>query len=393
MRVALITHQFPSREHPYISDWAAALQQAGVELLVLAESRSNEKNNTAIGNLRIGYFNPVKKSEFHQPGNFLRISSVFFSPARWMHALQTLKSVEQKPRTRIRKLYEYFPWLNERVDLVHFNAPQLAVRRFELGKLFDAPVIVSFRGQDMTFHPQRYDQILEQADHLHFISNHLVEEARRRGYPGGKHTLIPPAIDTTFYSPSSSLLQSGDRSVFRIFTAARLEWIKGFDYAIHSMALLIHKGWNLQYFIAGDGPMHDAILYATRQLGIEDRVHFLGWQSPEAVRDQMQSADLYLLTSVGEGFNNSVVQAQACGLPVVCSDVGGLPENIQDGVTGLLAQNRNSWDVAEKMERLLQDTPTRRRMAINARQHAVEHFDLSKNINQFICMYRSVLHI
>jgi glycosyltransferase involved in cell wall biosynthesis len=88
-----------------------------------------------------------------------------------------------------------------------------------------------------------------------------------------------------------------------------------------------------------------------------------------------------------------VVQAQACGLPVVCSDVGGLPENIQDGVTGLLAQNRNSWDVAEKMERLLQDTPTRRRMAINARQHAVEHFDLSKNINQFICMYRSVLHI
>lgn len=390
MRVALVTHQFPSREHPYISDWASALQRAGIDLLVLAESKS-ENTGGKRESLNVKVFNQLNTSVFFQRENIQRLPTVVCSPSRWMNAIRILANAEEKPRTIARKLFEYLPFLNEQADLVHFNAPQIAVRRFELGKIFNAPVIVSFRGQDMTLHPQRYDRILLQADHLHFISRHLIDEAYRRGYPGGKHTLIPPAIDTTFYKPAQLPAHRIKPSTYKIFTAARLEWVKGFEYAVHSVAILAHKGWDVQYYIAGDGSMLDAIAYAARQLDVEDRVYFLGWLKPDEVRNHMQSADLYLLTSVQEGFNNSVVQAQACGLPVVCSDVGGLSENIRDGETGLLAKCRDPWDVAEKMERVLQEIPLQQRLAKAARQNAVEHFDLNKNITQYVAMYRRVL--
>src|SRR5690606_12023489 len=126
------------------------------------------------------------------------------------------------PRRTIRALYEYLPLLNRKYDVVHFNAPQIAIRRLEMGAMFKAKTIVSFRGQDFSFHPQRYDRLLRDIDHLHFISNHLLNEAIQRGYARTKHTLISPMVNTDFYRPCSEASASPSIGRFRVFTAARL---------------------------------------------------------------------------------------------------------------------------------------------------------------------------
>lgn len=384
MRVGLVVHRFPSPEHPYILDWVMKIWQSDIDLVVIAEK--TVKNDRAFKNLR--RINLVSEPEF---GSLLTgMVSMFLHPLKFLSMLNVLRVSESgKWLTILRKAFEYLPLLTEDFDLIHFNAPQIAERRFELKNIFRAPVLVSFRGQDFTYYPDRYDRLLKGSTHLHFISQFLIGQASRRGYKGLKHELILPMVDVDFYSPSNSKMDSERNSRRVIFSAARLEWVKGWEFALQAVALLIERGWDVQYDIAGDGDLKDMLLFTIDQLGIADRVRLLGWQSSEQVRDRMRTAEIYLLTSVEEGFNNSVLQAQACGLPVVCSNEGGLPENIVNGETGLLAQSRDAWDTAEKIESLFRDPDLLMSMGRNAVQHA-QKFSINEGAARFEKLYRSL---
>jgi colanic acid/amylovoran biosynthesis glycosyltransferase len=391
MRVALVTHCYPSVEHPYIYDWTRALVRSGVDLTVFCEQVGPDAMpGDGVSRPRV-----VEFANLAEPGRSLVRCSVAslgyaFRPLRPLHALRVL-AVSDKPKTALRKAFEYWPCLHQGFDVVHFNAAQIAIRRFELGRILGGKVIVSFRGQDFTFHPDRYDRLLREADHLHFISRHLLEEARKRGYLGGRHSLIPPAIDTDFYRPAPVAQgPEGSRGPYRLFTAARLTWTKGWEFALQAVAMLVEQGYDIRYHIAGDGEMRPAVAYAIRQLGLEGRVHLLGWLSPEQVRQQLWEAHVYVLASVGEAFNNSVLQAQACGVPVVCTDAGGLPENVQDGVTGLVARRRDPWDLAAKIRCLLDDPERRREMGVAARRRVKEQFSLKDLVPLFLAMYERV---
>jgi len=384
MRVGLVVHRFPSPEHPYILEWVTRIWQSDIELIVIAEE--SVKNDREFKNLRRINLISAPELQLLLTG-FL---SAFWHPLKLLSMLKVLRISESgKWLTISRKAFEYLPLLSEDFDLIHFNAPQIAERRFELKDIFQAPELVSFRGQDFTFYPARFDRLLRESTRLHFISRFLIEQASLRGYEGSKHELIPPMVDTKFYSPSNGKANSGKDSRWVIFSAARLEWVKGWEFALQAVALLVERGWDVEYNIAGEGELKDLLLFTIDQLGIADRVHLLGWQSSEQVRDRMRTADIYLLTSVEEGFNNSVLQAQACGLPVICSNEGGLPENIVDGVTGLLAQSRDAWNTADKIESLFRDPGLLVEMQKNAVQHA-QKFTIEEGAARFIKLYHSM---
>lgn len=350
IRVGLVISHFPSREHPYIWDWVKQLASQDIDITIITENILSGDNYQTDDTLsrRVVLLNSVASPLRSVVSNRGLVLRSVVRARRILATLKILKQREKKRRTIARKLYEYLPILTRDFDIIHFNGPQIAVRRLELGRIFGAKTLVSFRGQDFTFHPDRYDSLLREADHLHFISEHLIQEARKRGYDDSKHTLIPPMVDTDFYHPHPDR-KCASEGPYTIFTAARFSWTKGWEYALQAIALLIERGFDIQYYIAGDGEFREAILYTIHELGLDERVHLLGWLSPYQIREWLWKSDLYLLASVEEAFNNSVLQAQACGVPVVCSDAGGLPENIVDGETGLLARRRDAWDMAEKI--------------------------------------------
>jgi len=394
MRVGIVVTQFPSPEHPYIFEWIKELLSQGIDLYIITEKLSAMPQDgfwDAQSEIRKRL---LRINRIDQPdlGLFVRsLVGVFICPARLVRLFQILNRTELgKLLTVLRKVFEYLPLLTSDFDLIHFNAPQLAIRRFELKDIFQARSLVSFRGQDFTFYPDRYDRLLQAADHLHFISQFLVKQAMERGYDGSQHSLIPPMVDTAFYAPANSFRRRAENQPYILFSAARLEWVKGWEFALQAVALLIERGWDIQYYIAGDGELKGLVLYTIDQLGITDHVHLLGWQSPEQVRDWMQKSDVYILASVSEAFNNSVLQAQACGLPVVCSDEGGLPENIEDGVTGLLFRHRDAWDMAEKMELLWKDAALREKMAKNGLNRTRSCFDIRDGAISFGNLYKNL---
>ncbi len=396
-KLAIVNTSFPDPEHNYIWAWINELSGRGFWVDIYTEKINFYTRNSK-------YFqNPQLWSRIHTFANPLRPMEVslqclsksllaLFHPSRIAKMISRLVKQERKKITALRKSVEYLPWISEKYDLVHIIYPRIAVRRMELGEIIHSKTIVSFRGQDLAQFPGTFNSIFERANHIHFISNNLYQSACQQGYTKKNYSIIPPMVDTNFFTPSArSEDLSTNKRRYIIFTSAKLRWLKGFEFAIKAIDILIKRGWEIDYFIAGDGEYREQVLYTIRDLCLEDSVHLLGWIDIEKSKDWMQKADIYLLCSVQEGFNNSVLQAQACGLPCVVTDANGLPENIEDGVTGLLAARRDPWDIASKIETLLNDSKLRECMGKQGRVRAVNQFDLSVITSRFVNLYDSMI--
>jgi len=131
------------------------------------------------------------------------------------------------------------------------------------------------------------------------------------------------------------------------------------------------RGVGVTFQLGGDGEL-EAVRAAAMARGLEDRVQLLGWLGPGAKESAFAAADLYLLPSYMEGFPVSVVEAMAHGLPVVSTAVGGIPELVQDGDTGLLLEPGDVEGIARAVEVLARDPELRSRMGQAGRRRVAE---------------------
>lgn len=299
----------------------------------------------------------------------------------------------------LRRLYLDAELLLLRPDLIHFEFGALAAERMHVRDLIGCKVVVSFRGYDLNYvgldDPDYYRNVWEHADALHLLGEDLWRRAQKRGCPSEKtHALIPPAIDTEFFDPGerrhSESVGTPVRPL-RILSVGRLEWKKGYEYALQAVRLLKDMGIRCEYHIVGGGNYLEAVAFARHQLGLEDVVDLLGAQPREEVRKQMLWADVFLHAAVSEGFCNAVMEAQAMKLPVVCTDADGLLENVADGETGFVVPRRNPKALAEKLALLAKDALLRQRMGEAGRRRVLEKFRLEQQIDAFDALYRRVL--
>lgn len=286
-------------------------------------------------------------------------------------------------------------------DVVHFEFGALAVGRTYLKDLLCCRLVASFRGYDINYvgleKSNFYQEVWDRADGLHFLGEDLWARARRRGCPVNKlRALIPPAVDPTAFSPEPRASQAevvgGEQPPLRILSVGRLEWKKGYEYALQVVRQLIDQRVNCEYRIVGAGDYHEAVAFAIHQLGLEERVSLLGALSGEEVKAQMQWADVMLHSAVSEGFCNSVLEAQAMALPVVTTDADGLRENVADGVTGFIVPRRDPARLAARMLLLAQSPELRRQMGAAGRQRVLTQFSPAQQIADFAELYRQVLN-
>jgi L-malate glycosyltransferase len=139
----------------------------------------------------------------------------------------------------------------------------------------------------------------------------------------------------------------------------------------------------------GDGPDRTAAEWLVRDKNLTGDVHFLGKQNQ--VQELLCCADVLLLPSDLESFGLVALEAMACGVPCVCSRVGGLPEVIQDGVEGYLVPPRDIATMAARTLDILADSELQRRMGEAGRRRALSQFCSSKIIPQYENLYRRTL--
>lgn len=163
-----------------------------------------------------------------------------------------------------------------------------------------------------------------------------------------------------------------------IVTVARLELYKGADVVIRALGLLVKGGRDLRYAVVGEGPARAELERLARAEGVADRVHFLGRVPDESLPEAYALGDLYVgmtrqTDAEAEGFGISLVEAQACGKPVVAGRGGGTADAVRDGETGLLVDPLDAAAVAAAVNDLLTDA--RRAAAMGAAgRRAVERY-------------------
>jgi len=298
----------------------------------------------------------------------------------------------------LRQFYLDLPLIRLGPDIVHFEFGSLAVGRTHLKDLLDVKLSVSFRGYDLNYlgldQPDFYGQVWNSLDGAHFLGEDLWQRAQMRGAPLAlPHALIPPAIEIGAFPPAppTAIGKLGTQGrPLRILSVGRLHWKKGYEYALQAVKTLIDQGIHCKFRIIGDGDRQAALFFARHQLGLTGVVDFLGGLPHNQVIEHLNWADVFLHAAVSEGFCNAVLEAQAVGLPVVCSDADGLRENIADGVTGFAVSRRDPHAMAEKLRLLAADGRLRQRMGQAGRMRAEGHFRLEQQMDAFEKFYENL---
>jgi glycosyltransferase involved in cell wall biosynthesis len=181
-----------------------------------------------------------------------------------------------------------------------------------------------------------------------------------------------------------------------IMSAGRLVPKKGFPYLLRAASLLVSRDLDFDLHIFGSGPQEAELRQLINGLQLADCVHLHGAVSETEMLAAYQQADLFVLASTqapdgdNEGVPNVLVEALAMQVPVVATRSGGIPELIQHGVTGLLAQPGDPADLAAQMQRLLTDEPLRAQVAAAGRLKVEQEYDLHSNARQLAELFRSV---
>ncbi len=200
----------------------------------------------------------------------------------------------------------------------------------------------------------------------------------------------PHFVNTDRFAPDPAAraevrrrLGAGDR--FVLLAVAHLIRAKGIDVAVRALARLPESA---ELWVAGDGDQSAALAALAAELGVRGRLRFLGMQG--RVEPTMQAADAFVCPSTwAEAAGLVNIEAQACGLPVLASRVGGIPEYVMDGRTGLLFPPGDDAALAEAARRLMDDPERRRAMGRAARDLAVERFSAAARLGDYLDLYRS----
>ncbi len=183
--------------------------------------------------------------------------------------------------------------------------------------------------------------------------------------------------------------QRASRPAPLIGAAARLVPIKGIRAAIRAMALLREECPEIRLEIAGSGPEQPALEREAESIGVSDRVTFLGWQAD--LKPVMARWDVFVLPSLEEPLPIVGIEAMASGLPVVGSDVDGLPELVQDGISGFLVPPLDHRALADRIGQLVINSELCKKMSEAARQRAQQYFSAEQMCTRVTQIYDELL--
>jgi colanic acid/amylovoran biosynthesis glycosyltransferase len=313
---------------------------------------------------------------------------------RMLRILNERREKRSTLRERVVVLFRLLPFVGLKPDVLHFQWNSTAIECACLFDFFQCPTLVSCRGSQINvapLNPQRStirDSLREsfaRATAVHCVSEAIKQQATEYGLDSSKARIIRPAVDPDFFLHNRSLARK--TAPFRLLSVGSLVWVKGYEYALLSVRRLLDSGLSVQFDIVGVGPERQRILYTVHDLGLVEHVHLLGKLSPTEIREQLASADAFLLSSVSEGISNAVLEAMASGLPVVTTDCGGMREVLRDGIEGFVVPVRDVNAMAEALRRIAADEELASRLARAARQRVECELNLKEQSKQFLQLY------
>jgi colanic acid/amylovoran biosynthesis glycosyltransferase len=284
-------------------------------------------------------------------------------------------------------------------DIVHCHfGPngQLGLYLRDIG-VVNGKVITSFHGYDIGQHIQAhgllaYQDVFNRCEVITANSYFTKNKLKALGCDENKIVRIPMGLNLKKFKFQEKKI--GQDEEIRILTVARLVEKKGLEYSIQALRRVVKEYPRIKYFIVGDGPLRDYLEERAVQFGLGNKINFLGWQSDREIVDLFAKCHIFILPSITttdgdhEGQGLVLQEAQASGLPVICTRHNGFPESIIDGTSGYLVSEKDECGISEKLLYLIENQNKWPEMGAAGRKFVQENFDIDKLNDQLMVTYR-----
>jgi len=282
-------------------------------------------------------------------------------------------------------------------DIIHCQFGHLGiwVQRLRECGVLRGTLVTSFRGTDAmkiaTQNPEDFAGLFEEGEKFPAVSRSVKRRLVEVGCPEDRVTILRSGIDLGVFD----LRDDGSlHHPVRLLTIARLTPVKGIEFALEAVKLLLASGVEVEYRLLGDGPLAEKLQDLAKKLQLEDHVIFEGRVDSRQVIDAINRADILLAPSIKgeqgeqEGLPNSLKEAMAIGVPSIGTNTGGIPELIEDGVNGFLVNQKDAVAIAERIRSLVENWDASKDIVANGRKTVEEHFDLHTLNSELEEIYR-----
>lgn len=383
MRVCMVTTSFPrwkgDWQGSFVFELARALLKKGVQIRVVAMHSPGAAVHEHINGIEIfrpKYWWPERWEMLRKEGGGLPIvwqkyplARVQILPFFVIHTLATIRYAQS-------------------FDIVHAHWTLSAGAACLGRQVHQKPIIVTVQGSDVLQVPSypvgRWltRKILSSCDQITALSCALRDKVIALGINPEKVRVIPNGVDTTWFVPP----KEEERENLILFVGSLIER-KGVKYLISAMPMILKLFPHYRLVIVGEGPQAYFLKELTNKANLTGYVSFVGSQSQEGVRAWMQRAKLLVLPSLEEGMGVVLIEALACGTPVVATYVDGIRDVVTPEV-GVLVPPADSEALFKGIQEVLSDHNRWAAMSRSARERAVKCYEWGQIADKFIELYQ-----
>lgn len=225
---------------------------------------------------------------------------------------------------------------------------------------------------------------LNAADKIICYNNTEREKVIQIGIPSEKIEIIPNGVDTTLFKPRKK-----EKKHVQILWVGRFKPGKDVETIVKAAKILCNNHDNVRFLLVGEGPLKDYIENFASKLGVLDKIGFVDSVSNNKMPEIYNKSDVFVLPSIDEGVPRTILEAMACGLPVVCTKLPQLTDVVKG--CGILVPVRDSKALAEAMSKIISDESLAQKLGESGRKKVVENNSWEDTVKKTIQLYRELI--
>ncbi|WP_121967712.1 glycosyltransferase [Leptolyngbya sp. BC1307] len=396
-KIIVIAGSFPVRSETFIKQHVLGLADRGycVSAISCGSSKDiqyceiEEIDRAGVKRINVPCFG---QSQFQ---NLYRVLTVSIRHTKMLKYLSTSPPWTRREMFWAREIWQVIDEIEPDVLHIHSGSRAGALVRYRLPQ---CPTVVTWHGPDANHMPEVRGKLMYQElfglPLIHTVGSAFMQQrVESLGAASKQITKVPMGIDTNYFTYKERVIATAQP--LRIVSVGRLVEVKGHAFLIQAVSELLDEGQNLELKIVGYGPLKQLLNVQVHDSKHSSKIQLVGAKTSHEVLCELQAADLFCLTGVrsfsGEIEAQGVVfaEAQATGLPVIASSIGGMPDSLIDGETGLLCPPGDVSAIKRAIRFFLEDREAVVRFGRQGRKFVESKFSANSMIDSFENLYAS----
>ena len=318
-----------------------------------------------------------------------------------VHFIDSFGLINTSPSASIFSKFGYVLWSNHIKKIIKNINPDILHAHWATSYGLLAalsgfhPFILSTWGNDVISSPHRYwimrkfiEYSLKKADVVTATSKMLACATEEFINDEKRVHAIPFGVNTDLFTP---LRNKPSKNKICIGIVKALEDIYGIEYLIRAFKIVIEEGYESNLLIVGEGSLRNQLEDLTESLNLANSVQFIGRIDNNEVVEYLHRIDIFVVPSIQESFGVAALEASSCAVPVILSNVGGLPEVVNEGVTGYMVAPGDAEAIAAKIIKLIEEPSLREQLGKGGRKFVLENYEWNLCADKMEKIYESVL--